>query len=419
MRVAETTVKAISKGVGFIRRQPRDWKITVARSSADRFLYQLVFPYISIYTIALGANATQLGIATSAGMGIAGLLSPLNGWLIDRIGIKKIYLIGIGLLAISYMTYGIAHNWIIIIIAMSTYWLGFSTSMNACNTVCGNSLANEDRATGMSFCETLASGLLGVAAPMLGALLITHFGRLNVDGIRPLFFISLAGTAATFILILTRLSDRSWKGVVKANPGLSKGLSQVFEQGRNLKRWIVIASISNLPLGMILPFTQVFAHQFKGADQYTLSAMVSGFALMPLVLGMPFGRLADKIGRKKVLYFTIPLFWASSLLLIWAPSPAFLVTAGILQGFFFICMVTTGAMGFELVPPEHMGRWMGIMRLFRMLVTAGGAYLAGIIWDNLGPQYLFLIYIGIDILIRIPLLIGMPETLKLKNNTEI
>ena len=418
MRLAETTVKAISKGIGFIRRQPRDWKITVGRSSTDRFLYQLVFPYISIYTVALGANATQLGLVTSAGMGIAGLLSPLNGWLIDRIGIKKIYLIGIGLLTFSYMTYGVAQNWTIIIIAMATYWLGFSTSMNACNTVCGNSLANEDRATGMSFCETLAAGLLGIAAPLLGALLVTRFGGVNVDGIRPLFFISLAGTIATFILILTRFSDCRWKRVGETNLGFLKDVSQVFEQGRDLKRWVVITSISSLPFGMILPFTQVFAHQVKGADQYTLGAMVAGFALTPLVFGIPFGRMADKIGRKKVLYFTIPLFWASSLMLIWAPSPAFLITAGILQGFFFICLVTTGAIGFELVPPEHMGRWMGIMRLFRMLPAAGAAYLAGAIWDNLGPQYLFLIFIGIDILIRIPLLIGMPETLNYKTTQE-
>ena len=68
-------------------------------------------------------------------------------------------------------------------------------------------------------------------------------------------------------------------------------------------------------------------------------------------------------------------------------------------------------MGFELVPPEHMGRWLGIIRFFRMLCAAGMAYLAGAIWDNIGPQYVFLIPIGVDILVRLPLLIGMPETL--------
>jgi len=54
------------------------------------------------------------------------------------------------------------------------------------------------------------------------------------------------------------------------------------------------------------------------------------------------------------------------------------------------------------------------MRFFRLLLAAGVAYLAGVIWDHIGPEYVFLIAVGLDILIRIPLLIGMPETLGLK-----
>jgi len=91
-----------------------------------------------------------------------------------------------------------------------------------------------------------------------------------------------------------------------------------------------------------------------------------------------------------------------------------LIGAGILQGFFFICLTVGGAMGVELVPPEQMGRWLGVMRFFRLLLAAGVAYLAGVIWDHIGPEYVFLIAVGLDILIRIPLLIGMPETLGLK-----
>jgi len=67
-------------------------------------------------------------------------------------------------------------------------------------------------------------------------------------------------------------------------------------------------------------------------------------------------------------------------------------------------------MTFELVPPEQMGRWLGIVRFFRMLLAAGSAFVAGVIWDNVGPQYVFLAVIGLDLFIRIPLLIGMPET---------
>jgi len=418
MPVTERTFGAISKGVVFLRRQQRDWKVTVARSSSAIFVYLMVFPYLSVYTIALGATATQLGIVNTVGMGIAGLVSPFTGWLIDRIGVKPIYLIGISLLVISYLTYGVAQSWPIIIIAMAAYWLGFTISGHGCATICGNSLANEDRATGMSLCETFAAGLLGMAGPMLGALLVTTFGGANVSGIRPLFFVSLAITIGTFLFILTQLSNRRWASPGETGPSFSKDLSQVFKQGHNLKRWLVIASISSLPMGMILPFTQPFAHEVKGADEFILGAMVTGMALIPLVLGIPLGRLADKVGRKKVLYLTIPLFWASNLLLIWAPGPGFLIAAGVLQGFIFVCAVITGAMTFELVPPEQMGRWMGIIRFCGLLLAAGAAYLAGAIWDNIGPQYVFLTVIGLDLLIRIPLLIGMPETLGLRMGTE-
>ncbi len=377
----------------------------------DRFFYQMVLPYLSIYTMALGATGTQLGVVNSIGMSAAAVLSPFTGWLIDRIGTKRIYLAGIGLLAISFLTYGMAQNWPIIVIAMLAYWVGFTTSIHSCGVICANSLAKEDRATAMSCCETLASGLLGMVGPMLGALLVTRFGGINVSGIRPLFYVSLLGTIATFFLVATQLSNRSWGGIVGSKPSLLRGLFQVFRQGQSLKRFLVIHSVTSLPQGMVIPFTQVFAREVKGADQFILGAMVTGFALTPFLLGIPLGRLADRIGRKRVLYLMAPLFWSSNLLLIWAPSPVFLVAAGVLQGFINLNLVVTSAMSFELVPPEQMGRWVGISRFFRMLLAAVAALLAGAIWDNIGPQYLFLIVVGLDIFIRIPLLMGMAETL--------
>jgi MFS family permease len=169
---------------------------------------------------------------------------------------------------------------------------------------------------------------------------------------------------------------------------------------------------------MLLPFVQPFAHEVKGADQYILGAMVAAYAVVPLLLGIPLGRLADKIGRKKVIYLTMPLVWAFSLMLIWAPSPGFLIWAGVLQGFIFISSVLMGAMTFELVPADQMGRWTGIVRFLRMMLSAGAVYLAGVVWDSIGPQYVFLSVIAFDLLIRIPLLIGMPETLGLRLGTE-
>jgi MFS family permease len=403
-----------SEAAVFLKKQQRDWKITVVRTSLDRFAYQIVFPYLSIYIITLGATATQLGFVNSLGMIAAGIISPLTGWFIDRSGPKKIYLLGIGFLAISYLTYGIAQSWLITVLAMVAYWLGFSMSIHSCATICGNCLANEERATGMTICETVAAGLLGMAGPMLGAWLVTLFGGVNASGIRPLFFASALITAFTFVVIWTQLSAKQEKSRSKSRPHIFHDLYQVLKEGRHLNRWLIISAVNSVPLAMVFPFSQVFAHEIKGADPFILGAMVTGSALTSIVFAIPLGRLADRVGRKRILYLTMPLFWISNLMLVWAPAPAFLLIAGILQGFYYIGSPIAAAMERELVPPEQMGRWLGIVRFSRMLLNALIAVISGIVWDRIGPQYVFLGFIALDLVLRAPLLIRMPETLRLQ-----
>jgi len=408
---------ASSKAIDFLKRQDRDWKVTVVRTSLDKFAYQVVFPYLSIYIVALGATVTQLGLVNSLGMVAAGIVGPFTGWFIDRGGAKRIYLFGIGMLAISYLTYALAHSWFLTIIAMAAYWFGFSVSIHSCATVCGNSLTNEDRATGMTICETVAAGLLGMAGPMLGAWLVTFCGGVNASGIRPVFFVSLIITLGTFVIIFTQLSGRTRRTGTVTKPHLFRDLHQVMKEGRHLKRWLLIGSFNQTPQAMVLPFSQVFAHEVKGADPFILGAMVTGSALASILFAIPLGRLADQVGRKRVLYITIPLFWISNLMLVWSPKPEFLLIAGILQGFHFIGVPILGAMERELVPPEQMGRWLGITRFFRMLVSACLAFIGGLIWDKIGPPFVFLAFIAIDLFWRAPLLVSMPETLGMRPGT--
>ncbi len=377
----------------------------------DRLAYQMVFPYLSVYIVALGASATQLGIVNSIGMFIAGLFGPFTGWFIDRIGPKKIYLAGISFMAVCYLTYGLAQGWVVTIIAMVGYWLGYATSIHSCATICGNCLVNRDRATGMMLCETVTAGLLGMAGPILATWLVSRFGGINPAGIRPLFFSGLVITMGAFVLVLTQLSSRTWTKIDAKRAGLFVEISQVFKNGRYLKRWIVISAVTQLPLGMIFPFSQVFAHKVKGADAFTLGAMVTGSALSSIIFAIPLGRLADRVGRKKVLFITIPLFLFSNLALIVAPTRAFLILAGVLQGFYYLGAPIAAAIERELVPPEHMGRWVGITRFSKMTLSAVLALSAGLLWDKFGPQSIFITFIGIELLIRLPLLVSIPETL--------
>ena len=411
---AQRQLSPLTRGIAFMQRQQRDWRVTVARTSVDKFLYQMVFPYISLYIVALGASVSQLGMVISAGMVIAGLMSPFIGWFIDRGGPKRLYLLGIGTLAISYLLYGLAQDWTLTIVAMAAYWLGNSMSIQSCATVCGNCLANRDRATGMMICESVAAGLLGMAGPIAGAWLVRSFGGVNAGGIRPVFFVCLIGALGTFSIVWTQLSNRRWGMTGRGAPNLVKDLHQVLKEGRYLKRWLLIASMNQLPMGMVFPFATVFAHEFKGADEFVLGAMVTGAALTSVLFGIPLGRLADRAGRKRVLFLTAPLFWASILILVWAPHPLLVVAAGVLQGFYYIASPIGAAMERELVPPEQMGRWLGIARFFKMIALAALTLASGLIWDRFGPAYVFFAFVGLDVLVRMPLLVSMPETLRLR-----
>jgi MFS family permease len=402
---------AFNKALSFWKRQENDWKITVARTSLDRFGYQIILPYLSIYIVALGATKTQLGLLNSIGLILAGLLGPFTGWIIDRSGPKKVYLVGILLLVIAYLTYGLSQNWLICILAISIYYIGNGTSIHSCATICGNCLVNRDRATGMMICETAAAGLLGMAGPMIGAFLVVRFGGVNVAGIRPLFFVAAGIAVVTFLLVLTRLSNQKWAGTTQSGFSMLKNSLSILKGSRNKKKWIVIGALSQLPVGMIIPFTQVFANEQKGASEFILGGMVTGAAVASIVFGLFAGTMADRVGRKRALYVLIPLFWAANLMLIWAPSPFFLIISGILMGSYYIAGPIGAAIERELVPAEQMGRWIGINRFVKAICGASMALMAGIIWDKMGPQYIFIIFVGLDLIIRIPLLISLPETL--------
>ena len=72
----------------------------------------------------------------------------------------------------------------------------------------------------------------------------------------------------------------------------------------------------------------------------------------------------------------------------------------------------TGAMSLELVPVEQIGRWSGLLGLLRGVVAIPAPILGGLIWDSLGPAYVFIIPLAVDLLFKIPLLATIPETLR-------
>ena len=177
-------------------------------------------------------------------------------------------------------------------------------------------------------------------------------------------------------------------------------------------------AVMELPWSMAQPFLPLFAHQNKAADELLLGAMASARMMVPMVFFILIGRLADRHGRKKLLFAIAPFAYLGSLCLIFANGPLMLLASGFLFGFNSISMALATAISSEIMPKERMGRWIGIVSLVRGLIAIPAPMLGGFIWDHIGPHYVFVGIILLDVLIRLPLLSSIRETLTLGNDSE-
>jgi MFS family permease len=407
------------RSIHFARRQTHDFKLMLARRTLHGLATGLTTQYSSLYATLLGANPVQLGSLQSAGNAVGALAALPAGWFIDYYSLKNVFLLGTATLAAAGLLYFAAPTWTWLYAAIIVYYLGSRVTCTACTVTCAAELPNEGRATGRGLCRTLASPV-AIATPLLAAWLISQFGGIRVEGIRPLFVIQ-AFIFGVVLLLLTRLSAaRDHNGPADGRRVLS-GFVQVFQQGPDVVRLMIVMGLMELPWTIAQPFMPVYAYQFKGADEFVLGGIAMTSMLVPMLASIPLGRLADRHGRKKLLFAIAPLAYAANLLLILAPVSGggatwCLLTYGLLFGFNSIGMALASSMTAEIVPQEQMGRWIGIVGLFRGLLSIPAPTVGGLIWEHIGPQYVFLAAIAIDVCVRLPLLAFTRETLHLQQN---
>lgn len=425
METDTTQKQAASLNIpAFWKAQQRDWRITVIRTSLERLGYKIILPYLTIYIILLGATKTQLGFVTSLGLIASGLLGPFIGQIIDRHGPKKVYIVGILILAGGYLAFASAKIWQVAALGMFLHQLGNGVGGQSCATICGNCLKNCDRAKGMLICESLAAGLLGMVGPMLSGWFLVNIMKVadeptDPNSIRPLFYITLTITLISLLVVVFKLSFARWtttSSTVKRN--VFKDAVAILKADKNCVKWLFMAIVGNMPVAMVIPYVQIFAMETKHASASTLAGMVTATALTSVVCGYFFGILGDKFGRKKILTCAIGLYLIGLVLLVVTKNPITLLFVGILQGFQEIGGPLAASIQNELVPHKVMGRWVGVVKFFSSMFSALMAALGGIVYDSLGGQWIFIIYIACELCIRLPLLFSLPETLHHQVNEE-
>jgi MFS family permease len=207
--------------------------------------------YSAIYAVGLGADSVQLGSLSSAGSAISTLISTPIGWLVDRLGIRPFFLLAVAMSAAGVVLYAVAHDWRVLIAAAVLTSVSGRLSGTSSSVICADSVQNRDRVTAQNLCGTLSS-IASMISPIVAAYLVTAFGGMNVEGIRPLYYLQFVGYGLVFLLVAVQLREPRQKqpGEAQVSLGFVADFRRLFEGRPVLRRWIVISALTSLPMPM-------------------------------------------------------------------------------------------------------------------------------------------------------------------------
>ena len=139
------------------------------------------------------------------------------------------------------------------------------------------------------------------------------------------------------------------------------------------------------------------ADQF-GADAVTLGWITSAYIVSAALFIVPFGRLADILGRKKIFVLGILIFTLASLASAFAPASGVLIAARFIQGIGGAMLFATSvAMVTQVYGPGERGRALGITIATVYAGLSIGPFLGGILTDHFGWPAIFLINVPLGI----------------------
>jgi len=125
-------------------------------------------------------------------------------------------------------------------------------------------------------------------------------------------------------------------------------------------------------------------------DAVSLAWVSTAYLLSAAAFLVPFGRLADIYGRKKVFLCGVAILFLTSLLCGLAPSAPLLIAFRVLQGIGGAMIFGTGvAILTSVYPREERGKALGINTASVYLGLSMGPFLGGLVTHHLGWRYVF------------------------------
>ncbi len=133
-------------------------------------------------------------------------------------------------------------------------------------------------------------------------------------------------------------------------------------------------------------------------DAIALSWVATAYLLAAAVFLVPFGKIADIYGRKKVFLYGIAIFSLASLAMTMVPSTEMLIVIRVIQGLGSAMIFGTGvAIVTSVFPPGERGKALGIYITAVYIGLSIGPFLGGVMTQYLGWRSIFFVNVPIGI----------------------
>lgn len=395
-------VSPIRTFADYVRRQSRNFKALLVRDVLGSFSDTITQTYQNLFLRGLGASITEVGLVRSLSSVVNAAVALPSGMLTDRFNLKKLILLGLALDLLTPVLFILAGNWQLAIVATLWSVVVLRLRFPPLQVAYIDCMRNSDRATGMGVFAMFRS-LVSAAAPLIAAFVVTYYGGITAEGIRPLYVFLLASTLISVIVI--------WKGLTEVNVDRAREktsrlsfFTDIFTGEKAMRQFMIMESARWFTVSMANPYFNIYAVEVKHADPYILGFMTTARMLVTIVFALPLGRLSDRIGRKKVVYYFRVFRYATDIGLILAPNPQFLILVGVFRGVRLIAQnVSYQAFIYELVPLEKRGRWIAISSLLNGISSAIATPLGGFIYEHVSPEFPFIFLTLFDLFVIMPI----------------
>ena len=336
--------------------------------------------FIPKYLEALGGTTLVIGFYGTAETFFDAIYQYPGGWLADRLGRRRAFLIFVALASAGYFVYLFSPSWPFIFLGLALVMAWQSMASPAIFAVIGDALPRERRAMGFTL-QSILKRVPIVIAPIAGGVLIASLGV--VKGIHVALLITVLLALLT-ILLVSRIN-------VSVNPLRTTGIVGVWRSFHStLKRLLVSDVIIRTCEGMTGVITILYVTNVQHVSVAQYGTLIAVQMITSILVYIPAGKIADRVGRKPFVIATFLSFALFPLAVIVASSFAMLIVAFIVGGLREIGEPARKAMIVDFAQDNVRARSVGLYYLVRSLSITPAAAIGGFLW-SITPQLPFII----------------------------